>query len=150
MLSRRSVFLVIFCALSIQSTYLPVESTKADLILDISGIRNTDGEILVAMFNQPEGFPEDESRFFRVDTIRNLSSNTARSVFHDLEFGEYAITLMHDENVDGGMEYNWFGMPKEGYGFSTNYKPIFKAPKFEETSFQFNKNAQVIKVKMIY
>jgi len=136
----------VFC----QSMYWPVGSDKADLFLEISGIRNNHGEILVAMFNQSEGFPEDESRFFRVDTIRGLSGEFASTVFHELEFGEYAITLMHDEDLDGGMAYNWIGLPIEGYGFSTNYKPTFRAPKFEETSFQFSKNGQVVRIEMIY
>lgn len=125
-------------------------SNKATLILEITGIRNTDGEILIAVFNQAQGFPEDESKFFRADTIRGLSGTVAYTTFHDLEFGEYAITLMHDENVDGGMEYNWLGMPKEGYGFSTNYKPILRAPKFEETSFLFSKEDQVVHIEMNY
>jgi len=149
-LRTNPTLIVVLVAMCFQSMYWPTERNNADLVLEISGIRNKKGEILIAMFNQPQGFPEDESRFFRVDTIRGLSGTTVRTVFRDLEFGEYAITMMHDEDVDGGMDYNWFGIPKEGYGFSTNYKPIFRAPKFEETSFQFTQDGQVIKVEMIY
>ena len=123
---------------------------RGDLVLEISDIRNTKGEILIALFDQSEGFPEDESKFFRADTIRGLSGTKARTMFKDLDYGQYAITLMHDENVDGKMEYSWIGMPQEGYGFSTNYRPKFRAPKFEETSFQFTEQGQVVRVKMIY
>lgn len=130
--------------------YRPDGMHRGDLMLEISDIRNTKGEILIAVFNQSEGFPEDESKFFRADTIRGLRGTTARTLFKDLTYGEYAITLMHDENVDGKMEYSWIGMPQEGYGFSTNYRPKFRAPKFEETSFQFTEQGQVVRIKMIY
>ena len=121
-----------------------------DLVLEVSNIRNTNGEILIAMFNQPEGFPEDEDRFYRADTIWSISGSTERCVFRNLTFGEYAITLMHDENSDGKMEYSWIGMPQEGYGFSTNYRPKLRAPKFEETSFDFTHDRQIVKVELIY
>lgn len=123
---------------------------KGSLVVEVTGLRNTNGEILIAVFNQPEGFPEDESRFFRADTIRNLSGVLARTEFRDMEFGEYAITLMHDENVDGGMEYNLIGIPQEGFGFSTNYRPKLRAPRFNEASFKFKKDGQVVSIEMIY
>jgi len=141
-----SVIVILFSL----AMYQPGSVNAGDLIIEISELRNTKGEILIAVFDQAEGFPEDESKFFRADTIRNISGTTVRSVIQELEFGDFAITLMHDENVDGAMEYNKLGMPKEGYGFSTNYKPVFRAPKFEETSFQFTKQGQVVRIKMVY
>jgi uncharacterized protein (DUF2141 family) len=32
--------------------------------------------------------------------------------------GTYAVTVLHDENSDGKMDFNWIGMPTKGYGFS--------------------------------
>lgn len=128
----------------------PTFAQKGTLELKVTGLRNTQGEILVAMFNQAEGFPRDESRFFRADTIRNLNGTVAQTSFKDLAYGEYAITLMHDENVDGVMEFNLIGMPTEGYGFSRNYHPKLRAPKFKETSFQFKKNGQMVNIELIY
>ena len=151
-LIRKGLIFICFSALIVLTSFVVYQpdTDNGDLIIEISELRNTKGEILIAVFDQAKGFPEDESKFFRADTIRRISNSTVRTIFHDLAFGEYAITLMHDENVDGVMEYNRLGMPKEGYGFSTNYKPVFSAPKFEDTSFQFSKQGQVVRIKLIY
>jgi uncharacterized protein (DUF2141 family) len=36
----------------------------------------------------------------------------------DLEPGTYGITLVDDENKNGTLDKSFFGMPKEGFGFS--------------------------------
>jgi uncharacterized protein (DUF2141 family) len=36
--------------------------------------------------------------------------------FH-IKPGKYAIAVIHDENCNGKLDTNMFGIPKEGYGF---------------------------------
>jgi uncharacterized protein (DUF2141 family) len=52
--------------------------------------------------------------------------------FNNLEAGEYAIRYFHDENDNGKLEQNLFGMPVEGYGFSNNAKANFGPAAFED------------------
>jgi uncharacterized protein (DUF2141 family) len=37
--------------------------------------------------------------------------------FSDIKPGKYAIAVIHDENCNGKLDTNMFGIPKEGYGF---------------------------------
>ena len=53
-----------------------------------------------------------------------------------LETGKYGISLMDDENFNGKMDFNFIGIPKEGFGFSNYYhtgltKPNLKLFEFE-------------------
>jgi uncharacterized protein (DUF2141 family) len=45
-------------------------------------------------------------------------SGTQSVVFTNLEPGTYAIIAFHDENDNGKLDENGWGVPTEGYAFS--------------------------------
>ena len=47
-------------------------------------------------------------------------------------------TFIHDENMNGKLDANAPGIPKEGYGFSNDVKALFGAPSFSAANFQYN------------
>jgi uncharacterized protein (DUF2141 family) len=65
-----------------------------------------------------------------------IKDKKAIVTFTDLETGDYAFALFHDENGNNEMDSNMFGVPKEGYRFSTNYKPTMNMPDFDEADFK--------------
>jgi uncharacterized protein (DUF2141 family) len=46
--------------------------------------------------------------------------------------------LYNDENMNGKLDTNWLGIPKEGYGFSNDEKALLDAPSFSAASFQYD------------
>jgi uncharacterized protein (DUF2141 family) len=69
-----------------------------------------------------------------------------------LEPGVYGLCLLDDENNNGKMEYNFLGMPKEGFGFSDHYHTGITKPKFDSFKFTLSKNQDkdvTIKVRYI-
>lgn len=62
----------------------------------------------------------------------------ARCDFLDIPPGSYAIAVIHDENMDGELETNFLGVPKEGYGFSNDAKGMIGAPSFPAASFSYD------------
>ncbi len=48
----------------------------------------------------------------------------ARCDFEDIPPGRYALAVIHDENMNGKLDANWLGVPKEGYGFSNDAKGL--------------------------
>ena len=60
----------------------------------------------------------------------------ARCDFEGIPAGTYALVVLHDENMNGKVDTNWIGIPKEGYGFSNDAKASFSAPSFKDASFQ--------------
>ena len=80
--------------------------------------------------------------------IEVIKEKTAIITFTNLEAGEYAFSLFHDENENNQMDSNMFGIPKEGYGFSTNFKPIISTPAFDDANFKIEGDIiQKIKIK---
>ncbi len=59
-----------------------------------------------------------------------------------------AIALLQDLNNNGKLDTNLLGIPKEPYAFSNNIKPVFSAPKFQQYSFEFAKENQLISISL--
>ncbi len=55
--------------------------------------------------------------------------------FSNVAPGHYAVQVHHDQNGNGKMDFSFFGLPKEPYGFSRDAKPMLAPPKFESASF---------------
>jgi uncharacterized protein (DUF2141 family) len=110
------------------------------LKIDVSGIRKQKGEIMVALFNQPQGFPFETAKAFRL--LKGIPEGGNISFVVDaLPRGKYAIALFHDINGDAVLNLNLFGIPKEGYGVSNNAFNTFSAPKYPDASFDHEKNS---------
>ncbi len=55
--------------------------------------------------------------------------------FSDIKPGTYAIAVIHDENRNGELDSNFFGIPTEGYGFSSGAEVTKSSPSFSDALF---------------
>jgi uncharacterized protein (DUF2141 family) len=130
---------------------VPQKSGAAVLTVKVIGFRNAKGRLDALLFNAPKGFPDDDSKAVDDDEVRiDPKTLTAEVVFRSLPPGTYAVTLLHDENMNRKMDSNFFGIPKEGYGASMNPPRMHRAPKFDEAKFFLPPEGRVIQVKLIY
>jgi len=146
---RRRISLFIFTAFCfwLLSLALPLaaQSQKTGkLIVKIDGMRNAEGNILVALRT-------DESTIIatQVATIdpKNLA---AEAVFDNLGEGDYGVAVIHDENKNEKLDFNEYGMPLEGYGHSNNPSKRQGPPEFSETKFVFSAPTTSVNIKLIY
>lgn len=121
---------------------------SSDLTVKVTGIRNSDGYFMVSLWDKPDGFPDDQ--FTKELIYKEVKSPTFSFTIKGLPYGNYALAALHDENKDGEMEYNWVGMPKEGFAFSRNYNVTLRAPKWEESVFKLDTPKKEIEMKMQY
>ena len=121
-------------------------SENPQLTIKISNIEKIKGEIKIGVFNKETNFLKESG------TIKNYSikvdKNSAAITITDLPKGEYAITMYHDENSDNECNRNFMGIPKEGYGFSNNFKPKFGPPKYKDCKFILSDD-KTLNIKMI-
>jgi uncharacterized protein (DUF2141 family) len=59
----------------------------------------------------------------------------------DLKPGVYAIKTFQDENKNEKMDFDWFGIPTERFGFSNDAKPKFQQPSFDQAKFEIKPGA---------
>ena len=142
-------------ALSLLAIALPGLSRAQDastgIKVEITGLRNSNGQLVCSLWRGPEGFPRDDSHILKHVTapIKNAGGECVFS--GNFAAGEYAVTLFHDEDGSGKFKSNMIGYPLEGYGFSNNVVPQFSAPTFDQCKFHYDgKDWKQISVKMIY
>lgn len=84
------------------------------------------------------GFPVVGKEVFGIDL--EVKEPSVTHVFKNIPVGKYAIAVFQDENIDGILNKNLFGAPKERYGFSTNKYGMFGPPDYEDVSFEVKEN----------
>ncbi len=104
----------------------------------ILNIRNGIGTVDCALFDSPNGFPREVLRSAMRVVVMKVPSTRARCDFEGLHSGTYALVVLHDENMNGKIDTNWLGVPKEGYGFSNDAKAALRAPSFSDASFVYD------------
>lgn len=112
----------------------------AGIKVTIANLRNNKGHVLVSLFNNSPGFPDKPERAVRKVQL-TISNYTASASFTGLPAGNYAVAILHDENDDLKMNTNFFGIPKEGYGFSNNVMGTFGPPSFNRAGFSHSGSA---------
>ncbi|MCB0736355.1 MAG: DUF2141 domain-containing protein [Bacteroidetes bacterium] len=122
--------------------------SKGNLVVEISNIHKAEGQMFIAVFNQEDGFPEDTSKMFKKVMLPVTSKNFSHT-FWQIPFGTYSISVFHDVNSNTELDKNFFGVPEEPFGFSTNYKPIISAPDFDDCDFRFASATETHSIKLI-
>jgi len=106
--------------------------------VQILNIKNSTGTVDCALFKSSVGFPTEFLRSAMSVMVLKIHKTQARCHFEDIQPGTYAIAVIHDENMNGKLDTNVFGIPNEGYGFSKDAKALFGAPSFSAASFPYD------------
>jgi len=123
----------------------------ATLTVNVVGARNATGKIDFALYQDAKGFPDTPANAIRHELVAiDPKALTSQIVWRDLAPGVYAVSVLHDENVDGKMEKNFLGIPKEGHGASNNPAPARRPPTFDEGKFTLAAPAQTLEIKLRY
>ena len=114
-------------------------SSKAQegIKVTVNNLRNNKGHVLISLFKECEGYPDKPEKAFRKIRIE-VNDKSASFNFSLLPAGKYSIAILHDENDDLKMNTNFFGIPKEGYGFSNNVMGTFGPPSCKKAIFNHN------------
>jgi len=122
---------------------------KCSLTIEINGLKNSKGAVLISLYDNKEAFPKDAARAVHNEKV-TISNGKAKVTITNLNPGTYAVALLHDENNNLKMDFNIVGMPKEGYGFSNDAQGTFGPPSFEKASFKVLPQKKNISLKMKY
>ncbi len=118
-----------------------------DLSVAITGLKSTDGGIQIGLYNNKESFPDVDGQYkvfyFSVEEFSGIYT------ISDLPEGEYAVAVFHDQNSDRICNTNFLGIPREGYGFSKNFKPRLFVPDFSDCKIDLKSNMSIT-INLIY
>ena len=127
---------------------LPAASFAGDLTIKVDHVRSDRGSILAALYDSDVTFLKQPSA--RAKFKVKAAQGEVKYVFHDLQAGQYALSVFHDENDNGKLDKNFFGVPREGYGFTNAARGSAGPPTFASAAFDFDGTDRTITVTLRY
>jgi len=125
------------------------DGKKVSLVVRINGFRNDTGVARVSLFSSPRGFPSDAAVAAMTNSVA-ISGGVAVTEFRGLVPAEYAVGVLHDENLNGRMDTNLVGVPREGYGVSRDVRGKGGPPAFESAKFKIESTNEIVKITVAY
>lgn len=136
--SASSLILAAISSLSLIAV-ISQPAIAADLTVNISDVNQGKGHVMVGLYSGEEAFNQGKTSF---GSRVKADNEQEQVVFKDLPAGEYAIKIYQDENSNQKLDFNFIGIPKEGYGFSNNVGR-FGSPKYQETKFRVEEKTEI-------
>ncbi|WP_400079858.1 DUF2141 domain-containing protein [Winogradskyella sp. R77965] len=109
---------------------------KHNIIVTVKNANSNEGKMFIALYKTESSFLNTTYKAVKSE----IKDNQCTITFEDIPDGIYAVSIFHDENNNGKLDSNFFGIPKEDYGCSNNAKGFMGPPKWEDAKFQLNKN----------
>lgn len=124
-------------------------SWSAQIHVSFEQLPSHKGELSYLLFANEKGFPDQDEKSIRKGSII-LSEGVGSFEILNVSDGEYALSVIHDENSNNKLDTNFLGIPKEAFGFSNNPTIFMGPPDFEEASFKVKDQTKInIKMKTI-
>lgn len=132
---RTVLFIMLFIMLPMNPAQAQ-DGRWAHLTVRIEGIKNYSGEVGAALFNEAKGYPVGIQHSYLAEWVKaSEGQDVIEIVFDEIPAGEYAVSVMHDENGNRKLETSFLGFPREGVGFSNGQKVVMSAPKYTKAAF---------------
>jgi uncharacterized protein (DUF2141 family) len=104
------------------------------LIVEVVGFDSKRGDCLVAIYDSSTTFNKIDHSIIRES--KKIEGDTIQFEFAVLGNKPIAIAAFQDENRNGVLDKNAFGIPTERYGFSNNPPSTFGPPSFTAAAIQ--------------
>jgi uncharacterized protein (DUF2141 family) len=112
---------------AVTAVLITFPALTAELAVTVKGVRSDKGAIMAQLLKAD---PAKGTATQAAATMQAAKVGTVELLFGNLQPGDYAVMIFHDENGNGKMDSNLIGIPTEGYGFSNEAKGSFGPPKF--------------------
>jgi len=116
------------------------DAIKTDLEVVVDGVSNSRGNVRIAVFSEA-----DTALFAdHLPPLKQIVAATGQPItfyFNNLTTGHYAALAFQDENSNGILDRNFFGIPKERWGV-TGKRPFGRNPRYIESIFVLDREHQ--------
>lgn len=111
-----------------------VRAAATEVVVRVSGIAASTGEIGCALFSAGTAFPMEVGGVRQMWVKADAAGVACR--FADVAAGTWAVSVSHDLNGNRKVDTNFLGIPTEAWGVSNNVRPTLRAPRFDEAAFK--------------
>ncbi len=100
--------------------------------IEINNIAGSEGQMLIGLYNAETNWLKKVYKPGRA----KISDGKSAFVFTNIPDGIYAVSVFHDEDNDGKLDTNFFGIPSEDTGSSNDAPARFGPPKWKDAKFE--------------
>lgn len=135
----KTIFLSFFFSL------IPLTSLASNPVeLTITGIEETEGNILIAVFDKEEAWMDIPEAILLITRPASEAKDGNLVYKTDVELpNQVSISVYQDLNEDNKLNKNFFGIPREPYGFSNNIRHSTRSASYEEANITISKDSKV-------
>jgi uncharacterized protein (DUF2141 family) len=136
---RQMVALTAMTVVALAAMLTTAAAEELTLKIRVDGCRSEAGQVFICLWETATNFPKCEQGNSAKRVAVKIVGGVAEASFDGLIEGKsYAVSAHHDENGNGTVEKNAFGIALEGIGISGN-------PEFSPLAIRFSKNSFVMK-----
>ena len=122
--------LILTFALVLTSLISFSQDSGITITVTVDNVKNDTGKVIMSLHTN-ETFMKGKGVMSAQTEIKDGKVSVT---FENVESGEYAIMVLHDENGNQRMDYRENGMPLESYGTSNNVM-AFGPPQYDDAKF---------------
>lgn len=124
--------------------------TEGTLAVNAEGFENATGKAYFHLFSNGEAWPEPGKALDH--QVARIRDGKAKVVFKKVKPGTYAVSVFHDHNNNGELDFSWFPLPgpAEGVGASNDAPASLGPPKWNDAKFSVGKTGKVITIRIRY
>jgi uncharacterized protein (DUF2141 family) len=129
-----AVLSLVACGAAPEAPFVPTITLApgaSNLAVRVERVKAGMGPVLCDLFNAADGFPGPSPIIG--GSLQFAASAEPVCTFTGLPAGEYAVSVMQDENANGTLDSNVLGVPLEGFGASNNVLPATSAPRWSDS-----------------
>ena len=121
----------------------PAFADSGRLTVELTGLTSDEGSVVYAMWTGPDDWLADNA--FREGAVP-IENGAGRIEFDDLPYGEYAISVFHDQNDNQKLDTGFMRIPKEPLGTSNDARMRFGPPKYDDARFVLDQPELIITI----
>ena len=114
------------------TTLVHAQERGSAIEIEIHNIDGSEGQMLIGLYDSSEHWLKKTYK----SGIAKIEDGKSTFTLKDVPDGVYAISVFHDENKDGKLDTNFFGIPSEDTGSSNDAPARFGPPKWEDAKFE--------------
>ena len=119
------------------------EQSISSVTIELSGLESREGVVFVGLCTEAE-----YETFDCNNAMLKPDPDGVRHTFSDIAPGIYGVTVLHDANENGRMDFNFFGAPKEQWGASNNPPPRMGRSKWADVAFEVGAQPITLNIRM--
>jgi len=121
----------------------------ATLTLEVTDILSDVGTMGFAVYDNEDTWLGDDVVASQTVVVKEVMTDGTLVVTFELEPGDYAVSVHHDDNANGKMDTNFIGIPKEPTGLSNGAVPKFGPPKYKDAVFPLGEDGVNMTIKLL-